>query len=46
MPLAANVVRLSARYDRQGAYTPAMAQAVALTTITGVILTVAYVLTK
>lgn len=46
LPLAANVVRLAARYERQRAYTPAMAQAIALTTITGLILTVAYVLAK
>jgi 1,4-dihydroxy-2-naphthoate octaprenyltransferase len=42
LPLAVNVVRLSSRFDEPDGYTPAMGQAIALTTTVGILMCLAY----
>ncbi len=44
LPLAVNVVRLTSRYEEPDGYTPAMGQAIALTTLTGILMCLGYLL--
>jgi len=44
LPLALSVVRLTHRFNEPDGYTPAMGKAIALTTLTGILMCLAYIL--
>ncbi len=44
LPLAVSVVRLTSRYKEPDGYAPAMGQAIALTTMTGILMCLGYLL--
>jgi 1,4-dihydroxy-2-naphthoate polyprenyltransferase len=44
IPLAVNLIRLTQKYDDTEMYTPAMSKAIALTSVTGILMIIAYLL--
>jgi 1,4-dihydroxy-2-naphthoate octaprenyltransferase len=44
LPIAVNVIRLTLKFDDPELYTPAMSKAIALTSVTGILLIIAYIL--